>query len=325
MEHQRRHWSRCLSPDAKSFPLTSLVGLSLGGVTEITAISSGQSHSVRVRPIASVSELSSRALRPWPPMRLLCIDDDEMLVSLLCRELRRDGYAVDSAGDATTGAELFAVNRYDLVLLDWNLPDRSGLALCQEFRRQVPQCFIVMITGRQAAEDHMLGLDAGADDFLLKPFGIGYLKAHIRARLRRPATPVVERIQVGRLVLETQGRTATCGDREILLTPREYSLLEHLARQAGRAVTRADLLERSWDDNHEGKFHSLDVLIGRLRKTLAVHGGPDLRTRRGFGFVLRPAPNQETRDRGGNRGTPPLPSIIPQPPLRQLGRGPSGR
>ena len=227
-------------------------------------------------------------------MRLLVVEDDERLAALLTRALREQRYAVDVAADAPDGAYLAAVNEYDVVILDVGLPGGSGLDLCRELRTKGSRVPVLMLTARDALRDRVAGLDSGADDYLVKPFELEELYARLRALLRRQPRVVPRELTIGDLVIDTHAQQAARHGRNLALTGREYSLLEYMARHAGRVIGRAELTEHVWDENHDPASNALEVYINRLRRKLEHDGGePMIFTRRGAGYLLAP-PNAAT-------------------------------
>ncbi|MFN0177776.1 MAG: response regulator transcription factor [Gemmatimonadales bacterium] len=221
-------------------------------------------------------------------MRLLLVDDDPLLADTVVRGLRREGYALDIAPSHAAAECLLTVNDYDLVLLDWNLPDGPGLDLCPLIRGRGRSTAILMLTVRTMEHDRVVGLDAGADDYLGKPFGMSELKARLRALLRRQARPVIDKIGVGGYVVDRARREVRHDGRLIHLTPIEYAIVEVLALNAGRWTSRAELVDHVWDDNHDPASHSLEVHMANLRSKCG--GGKGLiRSCRGYGYVLGPS------------------------------------
>ncbi len=221
-------------------------------------------------------------------MRLLLVEDEPNAARVLAHGLREQAYAVDVAHDG--GSALFQVEttEYDAVVLDVMLPIQDGFAVCRAIRaagRAVP---ILMVTARDAVDARIEGLDAGADDYLVKPFDFGELLARLRAVIRRGHRPLAaERMTVGPLVLETRSHRAWVGTREVRLTAKEYALLEYLARRAGDVVSRADIAEHVWDEHYDPLSNIVDVYVQRLRRKLDRRGGESLiRTRRGEGYQL---------------------------------------
>jgi two-component system OmpR family response regulator len=220
-------------------------------------------------------------------MRLLIADDDVKLLTALARGLRGEGYAVDVAATGDAALLQARVYDYDAVILDVMLPGPDGVAVCQALRDEGRWSPVLMLTARDGVADRIRGLDAGADDYLIKPFDFGELIARVRALLRRgaPERPAV--LCVGDLQVDPATRSVTRSERAVSLTAREFGVLEFLARRAGEVVSRTELLEHVWDQNYEGSTNIVDVYVGYLRRKLEEpFGRPLIRTVRGAGYVL---------------------------------------
>ena len=223
-------------------------------------------------------------------MRILVIEDDAKTGQALRSGLQGEGY---DAAWARTGEEGFfrlSAESFDLVVLDWMLPGHDGIEILKTLRAQGTKTPVLLLTARDAVEDRVLGLDSGADDYLVKPFAFAELVARLRALLRRTGPEEPVRRQVGDLTLEVQGRRVTRGAAEISLTPREFDLLAYLMRHQGRTVTRQMLASEVWREPHRATplDNVIDVHLAHLRKKLDE--GRDTRmihTVRGEGFVLR--------------------------------------
>jgi two-component system OmpR family response regulator len=225
-----------------------------------------------------------------PAMRLLIAEDDVKLARALARGLRGEGYAVDVAPSGDEALFQARVYDYDAVILDVMLPGADGMTVCRALREEGRWAPILMLTARDGVGDRIRGLDVGADDYLVKPFDFGELVARLRALLRRgaPERPTV--LSVGDLEVDPAARTVTRGGRLVALTAREFAVLEFLVRRAGDVVTRAELLDHVWDQNHEGSTNVVDVYVGYLRRKLEQpFRRPLIRTVRGTGYVLDPA------------------------------------
>jgi two-component system OmpR family response regulator len=222
-----------------------------------------------------------------PTMRLLLVEDDRKLVRALERGLCAEGYDVDAAYTGEDALLQAGQQDYDAVVLDLMLPGVDGFTVCEELRRRPDWLPVLMLTARSEVADRIRGLDAGADDYLVKPFDFGELLARLRALVRRSPAERVATLEVGELRLDSATRMVTRAGREVELTAREFQVLELLARRAGHVVSRPELLEEIWEDGSDGSPNVVDVYIGYLRKKLEDPSGPQLiRTVRGVGFVL---------------------------------------
>jgi two-component system OmpR family response regulator len=215
-------------------------------------------------------------------MRLLLVEDDTKLVRALKLGLEREGYAVDASEDGDEGLALAEATDYDAIVLDLMLPGLDGFSICEALRRDGRWMPVLMLTARTGVADRIRGLDAGADDYLVKPFDFGELLARLRALLRRGPVERPTIVSIGDLVIDSDTRVVTRAGEEIELTAREYDVLAFLARQPGRVVSRSELLEEIWED-YDGSPNIIDVYVGYLRKKL---GRTLIRTVRGSGFVL---------------------------------------
>jgi len=220
-------------------------------------------------------------------MRILVVEDDPRLAGTLAKGLREQSYAVDIAPDGDRGVQLATLNSYDAIVLDVMLPKRDGLEMCRALRGRGSRVPVLMLTARDTVQDKITGLDAGADDYLTKPFAFGELLARLRALLRRGSELLPSVLTVGDLVVDTRSQTARRAGRLIPLTAKEYALLEFLARHAGRVLGRAEICEHVWDENHDPWSNVLEVNINRLRRKLDAGGAaPLIQTRRGAGYML---------------------------------------
>jgi len=221
-------------------------------------------------------------------MRILLVEDEPSAARFISKGLRENAYAVDVATDGIAAAEQCQQNDYDAVVLDVMLPGRDGLSVCRELRASGADVPVLMLTARDAVEARVAGLDAGADDYLTKPFDFRELLARLRALTRRERRPLApERIAVGTIEIDVPARRVFRGGREVLLTGREYALLEYLARRAGEVVGRADIAEHVWDEHYDAFSNVVDVYVQRLRRKLDDPGAPSMiRTRRGQGYQL---------------------------------------
>ena len=220
-------------------------------------------------------------------MQILLVEDDEQLRASIARGLREAGCTVDETGTGREAQTMALAREYDAVVLDILLPGKSGLAVCQAVREKGSRVPILMLTALDAVEQRIAGLDAGADDYLTKPFAFGELLARLRALVRRSSGVVPPEIVVGNLVIDTRKQTARRGRRTIDMTPREYGLLCYLAQHAGRVVSRRELLAEVWGDTEGTYSNIIDAYAARLRRKLDDgEKVPLLATRRGSGFLL---------------------------------------
>ncbi len=220
-------------------------------------------------------------------MRLLLIEDDAKAVQLLAQGLKEEGWVVDSTSSATGGDELVTTNDYDVIVLDWLLPDRDGIDLCRELRARGVATPILVTTARDAVEHRVAGLNSGADDYLVKPFAFVELLARIQALLRRSASTRAPLLVVEDLVLDPSSHWVTRSGASISLTPKEYALLEVLMRQPRRVVTRAELAERVWETESEAMANLVDVHISNLRRKIdRGRSTPLIHTVRNHGYLI---------------------------------------
>ena len=227
-------------------------------------------------------------------MRLLLIEDDRKAARLLAKGLQEEGFVVDVAPTGEDGEEKAAVNEYDLIVLDWLLPGKDGLAVCRALRAGATSTPILMLTARDSVADRVSGLSTGADDYLTKPFAFAELLARIRALLRRSRVAQPAVLRVADLTLDPATRRVARGDGAVTLTPREYAILETLMRNAGEVGSRTRLTERVWDDASEVLDNLLDVHVSHLRNKID-HGAsvPLIHTIRGVGYRLGPPDSAE--------------------------------
>jgi two-component system, OmpR family, response regulator len=224
-------------------------------------------------------------------VRLLLVEDDAKLAGAVGRGLRHEGYAVDIVADGDAALVQAAVFPYDGILLDVMLPGRDGLEVCRELRRRGCWAPVLMLTARGAIDDRIRGLDVGADDYLPKPFAFGELLARLRALLRRVPAERPAHLEAGDLLVDPATHSVTRAGTPVELTAREFAVLEYLARRAGEAVTRTELLDHVWDENFDGSTNVVDVYVGYLRRKLEQpFGRPLIRTIRGVGWSLEPGP-----------------------------------
>ena len=231
-------------------------------------------------------------------MRVLIVEDDRQLRTSITRGLREASHIVEQAETGEQAIALAKSSAFDVMILDVRLPGVDGLEVCRAVRAAGNRLPILMLTALDDVEDRIAGLDAGADDYLTKPFDFGELMARLRALGRRRLDAVPETLTIGDLTVDTARRNAQRGDRTIELTAKEFALLVYLARNAGRVVSRGELLQHVWDDPHNSYSNIIDVYAGRLRRK--IDDDPDepalFKTVRGMGFMLE-APARTVRQR----------------------------
>ncbi|MCL4360595.1 response regulator transcription factor [Patescibacteria group bacterium] len=217
-------------------------------------------------------------------MRLLLVEDEAKLNFSIKKGLEQKGYAVDSAFDGEEG-ELFAKNQdYDLVILDILLPKKDGLTVCTDLRHAGVHVPILFLTAKDALEDKVVGLDSGADDYLIKPFAFTELLARVRALLRRPKTVLPAVLKSHELTLDTAAQTVQIGRSEVSLTRREFQLLEYFLRNKNTVLTREQILDHVWDMAADTFSNTVDAHVKNLRKKLKGAYAGYLQTVRGMGY-----------------------------------------
>jgi DNA-binding response OmpR family regulator len=238
-------------------------------------------------------------------MRILIVEDDRQLRTSMTRGLREASHVVEQAPTGEQAIALAKPGAFDVMILDVRLPGVDGLAVCRAVRAAGNRVPILMLTALDDVEQRIAGLDAGADDYLTKPFDFGELMARLRALGRRRLDAVPETLTVGDLTVDTARRSARRGDRTIELTAKEFALLVYLARNAGRVVSRAELLQHVWVDPHNSYSNIIDVYAGRLRRKIDDDvSEPSLfKTVRGMGFMLE-APASAGESARGARQRP---------------------
>jgi len=232
-------------------------------------------------------------------MKILLVEDDRKVAGFIEQGLREEGYVVDVARDGDEATTMAHVNDYDAILLDVVLPKKNGFQIAAELRREGRTAPILMLTSRDATEDVVRGLDAGADDYLAKPFQFDELVARIRALLRRGGAERLEELRYGPIALDRLRHVVLVNDQRLDLTPKEFQLLEYFLLRPEEVVRRTTLLEKVWDMHFDPDSNVVDVHVGNLRrKLIQASGEPLVTTVRGVGFTLR---------RGGDE------EILPQP------------
>ena len=218
-------------------------------------------------------------------MRILLVEDERSVASFIARTLRENAYAVDVADTGEKALQLGKDVNYDVILLDVRLPGISGIEVCRELRQRGVEAPVMMLTARSLVEQRVEGLDVGADDYLTKPFVLAELLARVRALVRRSFNKGGGHLHYSDLELDRHRRRATRGKELIPLTTKEFALLELFLLRAGGLVTRAEIVEHVWDNNHDGGTNLLEVYINRLRQKIDQNGLPKLiHTVRGVGY-----------------------------------------
>jgi len=221
-------------------------------------------------------------------MRLLVVEDEKKVASFIKQGLEEEGYAVDVALDGQEGLEMARDPVHDLIILDISLPKMDGLQLLKKLRQQKVNIPVLLLTVRATIEDKVLGLDAGADDYLTKPFAFQELVARVRALMRRQAEAGPTLLQVADLMLDPARRVVSRGGEKVELTAKEFALLEYLMRNPGRVLTRTMIIEHVWNYDFDTMTNIIDVYVNYLRKKIDSGREPKLiHTVRGVGYVLK--------------------------------------
>jgi two-component system, OmpR family, response regulator len=216
-------------------------------------------------------------------MRILVAEDEPDLARTLRKALAEDGYAVDCTPNGDQALEKATAVPYDTILLDVMLPGRNGLAVLSDLRAQGVRTPVLILTARDAVDDKVRGLNAGADDYMTKPFALTELLARVRALIRRASAEPVNELVAGPLVVDTCARIVRHGDTVVDLTAREYAILELLARRKGSVVTRSAIYDHVYDDRDDTLSNVVDVFIAALRRKV---GAGVIHTRRGHGYII---------------------------------------
>jgi len=227
-------------------------------------------------------------------LRILVVEDEPIAAELLARGLREHAYAVDIAGNGLAALEQAEINPYDLIILDVMLPGLDGVEVCRRLRSGGASLPIMLLTARGGFDHRVEGLDAGADDYLPKPYHFPELLARVRALLRRGPVLRSTVITVADLAIDPRARRVSRGGHDISLTAKEYALLEYLARRAGEVLSRGDIAEHVWDDSFDPMSNLIEVYIQRLRRRVDDgHALKLIHTRRGAGYTLQPGDSDD--------------------------------
>lgn len=220
-------------------------------------------------------------------MRILIVEDERKVASFVARGLRENSYAVDVAETGEDALRMAKDASYDVILLDVRLPGMSGLDVCRQLRREGVESPVLMLTARGLVDQRVEGLDAGADDYMAKPFALAELYARIRALIRRGFEKRDSELRYAGLHLDRHRRRATHEGSEIVLTPKEFALLEFLMLRAPDPVTRSEIVEHVWDCHFDSETNLVEVYVNRLRQKIGHAGSPRLiQTLRGVGYKL---------------------------------------
>jgi two-component system OmpR family response regulator len=225
-------------------------------------------------------------------MRALIVEDDDTIADFVSRGLREAGFVVDRAADGDRGLQLALDGSHDVAIVDLMLPKRDGLSLIQEMRRRHVTMPVLILSAKHTVDERVTGLEAGGDDYLIKPFAFTELLARVQALIRRTSSvPASTRLTVGDLTLDLRSRHATRGGRDLgPLRPREFALLEYLMRNAGRVVSKTMILSHVWDYSFDPRTNVVDVLVFRLREKIDKGFETKLiQTVRGIGYVIKAA------------------------------------
>jgi len=220
-------------------------------------------------------------------MRILVAEDEPRMANVIAKGLREQSYAVDLVEDGDAALFQASVNDYDLIVLDILLPQRDGYEVCRELRAHGDTTPVLMLTARASVDDRITGFDAGADDYLTKPFSFREFIARVRALLRRNLQLHPDVVTVADLVVDSVSHRVARANKEVQLTAKEYALLEYLARRRGQLVSRAEIAAHVWDDSFDPFSNTIEVYMNRLRKKIdGDHPTKLLHTRRGEGYIL---------------------------------------
>jgi two-component system OmpR family response regulator len=222
-------------------------------------------------------------------MRILVAEDEMKMARAIRRGLENEGYTVETVDTGDDAVFWASEQEFDAIVLDVMLPGRDGYAVCRTLRAARIWTPVLMLTARGAVQDRIEGLDAGADDYLVKPFAFGELLARLRALLRRGPAERAPEIVIGDIVIDPAAHTVTRAGIRVELSPREYALLEFIAHRPGVVVRRSEILDHVWDYGYDGSSNVVDVYVGYLRKKLEKpFGSKVIRAVRGVGYVLEP-------------------------------------
>jgi DNA-binding response OmpR family regulator len=221
-------------------------------------------------------------------MRILIIEDEGDVAGFVKKALTRESYAVDIASDGPDGEYLALTESYDLIILDIRLPKKDGLAVLKSLRREKVTTPVLILTARGEVPDRVEGLDAGADDYLVKPFAVAELRARVRSLLRRPSADRAPLLQTGPLILDPASRQVSINHQPVDLTGREFAILEYLLRNKNRPLSKGMIAEHVWDYHFSSDYNLIEVYIRRLRRKIEAKSGQKIiHTIRNSGYLIR--------------------------------------
>jgi DNA-binding response OmpR family regulator len=226
--------------------------------------------------------------------RILVIEDEARIADFLVRGLTEEGYQVEHAADGLAGWTALQQGEWDLVLLDWWLPGENGIDVLRRWRQRNRVTPVLFLTARDAVAERVAGLDAGADDYLCKPFAFDELLARVRALLRRPAQANSLLLEYADLKADLGSQRATRADVPLDLTAKEFSLLSLFLRNPGKVLSRTRIFDAVWNEQYDGLSNTLEVHVKELRRKMEAYGPRLIQTRRGRGYVLEPGPSDES-------------------------------
>lgn len=221
-------------------------------------------------------------------MRILVAEDERLLRNIIEKRLKEDGYSVDACCDGEEASDYMTVGQYDCVILDIMMPKKDGLCVLKDMRSQGNKTPVILLTAKDSISDRVAGLDAGADDYVVKPFSAEELLARVRAMLRRQSEVKTVKLNIADLEMDTVSRRVTRGGSVIDLTAKEYALLEYFLRNQGNILTRGQIIEHIWNFDFDCDSNIVDVYVRYLRRKIDRHFEPKLiHTVRGSGYVMR--------------------------------------